>query len=157
MSFVDTIKGWLNIGGVKLVLDVPSSVEESSKKIKGKLVCSTKTEKKIKNIKVQLVEQYKTGKAETASTTSYTWGEKEISGPFTLKAGEEKVIEFELSFTPIKTDTEKMAGQGGIVGALGKFGNMMDGTKSTFDITASASVEGGLFGATALKNIQMIR
>lgn len=155
MSFVDTIKGWLNIGGVKASLMIPPSVEEASKMVKGIVILSAKTGKKINKVKVELVESFSQGRGAQSTVRDYIWGEKEVSGAMDIKAGEEKKIEFSLPFTPVKNNEEQLAQKDGALGALGKAAMFVENNKSTFKVVVNVDVEGAAFGASDSKEIRL--
>lgn len=154
MSFLDTVKSWFNVGGVKLVLMVPPSFEEASQTIKGTIKLSSKSDKHINKIVVQLEETFSQGRGESQTQRDYIWGEKEISGPMDIKTGEEKTLEFSLPFTPVKSNNEKMADQNGVIGVIGKTAVFVDGMKSTFRVKAFADVQGTAFGPVDSKEVR---
>jgi hypothetical protein len=155
MSFLDTVRGWFNIGGVKASLMVPPSIEEASKMVKGTITLSAKTDKKINKVKVELIESFSQGRGAQSTAREYTWGEKEVSGAMDMKAGEEKKIEFSLPFSPVKSSEEQLAKRDGALGALGKAAMFVENNKSTFKVVVHVDVEGAAFGASDSKEIRM--
>jgi len=156
MSFIDKVKSWFNIGGVKLAIDVPVNIEKASQEVKGSIKVTSKTDKHVEKITVKLVETFSQGRGESASERDYDWGEKEISSAFDIKTGEEKVVEFVLPFTPVKSSTESMADQGGVLGGLGKVAMFADNAKSTFKVEASAKITGSAFGTSESKEVKLV-
>jgi hypothetical protein len=154
MSFIDTIKNWLNIGGVSMKLNVPLQLSESAGVVKGSVVLTTKSTKHITGISVDLVETFTHGRGDDEQTDTYKWGELDLEQEFDLNPGETKEIQFELPFTAAKSTSENLAKQKGIIGGLGKLSMMADNQKSTFEIEAYCNVKGSL-GASEKVSVKM--
>jgi hypothetical protein len=155
MSFLDTIKNSLNIGGVKIKVDTATVFSKSSGNIELILVVSSSSEKKVTEIECKLVETWRVGRGTELREREYVWGELSLNEVFTLQPNENKTVTVTLPFTPVQSSEERLAENGGILGGIGKMAMFAENSKSTFRIKISASVEGALFGASAEKQLQI--
>lgn len=113
MGFFDKAKQFLNIGGVKVKLLISSDVIKESGKITGKLSLTTKSPQKVKSIKVLFERKMIVMKPgvpvntmpdmDNSDTRWSTLGTFEDKKEFSINPGEEKVIDFVLSFQPFQS------------------------------------------------------
>jgi len=108
MGFLDKVKQFLNIGGVKVKLvGVGPDIARDSGKIEGKVKLSSKSNQHVKNLKVIFERKITTRKpgtqnqpltSENTSIKFDTLGEFRQEQPFDISAGEEKEVNFSLGF-----------------------------------------------------------
>jgi hypothetical protein len=115
MGFWDTVKGWFNIGGVKVKIDgLNKSIPKSGFKLNAKVNLTTKSDKK-----------------------EYIIAES-IQPGFDLKANESKTLDMELTYNIEKS----LADMGGVLGAIGKVGAFLSSDKEEYFVVAQADVKG---------------
>ena len=89
MGFLDTIKGWFNIGGVKVkLIEVPGTVSKTGNDLAGKVELTSKSDKHVLKMTYQLVEEHTTGRGDDAETKTDVLGENVIDEEFDIAAGE---------------------------------------------------------------------
>ena len=155
MGFIDKIKNIFGIGGVKVSLIVPKEISRDAGVINGKIIFTSKSDKKIKNYDVELKEVYKVGRGEDEKVKEFELGKIQITNEFEIKSGETKEFDFSLPFHLVQSQNDVMKSKGGVVGALGKAGSFMDAEKSTYTVETSTSVEGTVFGPTDVQRIKL--
>ncbi|MBN1500358.1 MAG: sporulation protein [Spirochaetes bacterium] len=157
MGFFGKIKQFLGIGTVKVTMEVDGNFKRSENVINGKILLSAKSDQEILEIKAELEEEWEIGKDENKKTETFNLGSWESKTPFSMKAGEEKVIPFTINYNLIKSKNDQMRDSAGKVGkALGGLGKLMDGEKSTFSLTATADVKGAAFDPNCVKIMKLI-
>ena len=75
MGLLSTIKGWLNIGGVKILLwKYTEPLSRSNPVIEGSVLLKTKSDKTVTGLEVKVIEEYTTteGKGEGKRTETKT-------------------------------------------------------------------------------------
>ncbi len=145
MGLWDTIKGWLNIGGVKVLLwKYKEPLSRSDPVISGAVLLKSKSPKTVLSLEVRVVEEYTTGKAEERVTDTLVLGSFHASAlgyPLELQAGEDKEEPFSFSVA----FPERMQDAGGVVGTFGKVSAFMSQDQAVYYLIAEASVKGVSF------------
>jgi len=121
MGFLNTVKGWLNIGGVSVKLQgVSQRVSRSGDHIEGNVQLTSKGDKTVLKLTVQFVMKLTRKKAGSETnekqTTEHVIAETIGDVPFDMKEGEVKVMPFYLNY---KIEP-RLQDKGGVLGALGK-------------------------------------
>lgn len=142
MSFFGKIKQGLGIGTASLELDIPQTFSRNASEFAGKVVLTGKSAQKVKSITFKMTEHYTTGTGENRTTKEYELGELCLNQPFDLAADERREIEFKLPFSLKLSSTQALAEKGGMLGAIGKVASITSNEKSTYQIHASADLEG---------------
>jgi hypothetical protein len=138
MGFMDTVKGWFNIGGVKVKIDgVQPTLYVGSNTLTGKAILTAKSDKEVLSVRCTIMNEHKEKKDGEEVVKNRTIDEKTING-FQMKAGETREVEFQLD---CHID-EKLQHQGGMMGALGKLGAMAVGTSDTYKLQVNVDVKG---------------
>lgn len=153
MGFFDTIKNFFGIGGVSLDLAVPAKVDKATGVVHGRVLVSTKSDKRVKSFTVKLVETWQTGRGDDKQTKEFDLGEIGLSDAFDIKPGEQREVEFELPFQLLKSSNEQLAEKGGMLGAIGKMGSWASAETSTWQVKVTGQIEGVTLGPTASKPI----
>lgn len=152
MGLMDTVKGWFNIGGVKVQLEVASSVSRSGNELPGKITLTSKGDKHVLSVKCKLVEAVTTGRDDEEKTEEKTLGQTTISGEFDMKTGETKSFDFVMPYAI----EERLADKKGALGAVGKLGNFASGTKIEYTVIAECDVKGTAFDPTAKQEMKVV-
>ena len=80
MGLWNSIKGWLNIGGVKVKLEgVPQTLPKPSGEVSGKVHLATKDAKHVLKMVYQLVEEKTSGRGDDEKTEEFVLGETVVS------------------------------------------------------------------------------
>ena len=139
MGFMDTVKGWLNIGGVKVKLqDVNQMVPRSGSQITGKVLLTSKGDKHVLKVVYKFYLRKTTGRGEQQQTKEFIIGQSALNEPFDMKEGESKTLDFAIPYS-IEKGLKDM---GGVVGAVGKLGAFATGEKLEYFIEALCDVKG---------------
>ncbi len=139
MGLWSTIKGWLNIGGVKVMLQsVPTQVSRSGNELNGQLQLSSKSEKHVLKIEYKLVEEEVSGRGDDKETKEQLLGRSTMSDSFDIKADENKTLDFSISYAV----PERLADKGGVMGSVGKLGAFASGQKLKYFVVAECDVKG---------------
>lgn len=142
MGFFDKVKGALNIGGSKLTISGPGTVQNGSTLTFKVTLTGGKMEQNIKDVQAKFVmaesqKNYKMSGGNTQNITYKTLAQDSVTEPFTIAAGEQKEFTFSL---PVNIVDE--SAQGGVMGALGKLNSMATNRQRAFKLKVSADIEG---------------
>src|SRR5947209_3497085 len=75
MGLLSTVKGWLNIGGVKVRMEgVNPMVSKSGNQLTGRLVLTSKSDKRVNKVDYKFVLSKTTGRGEDKETKEYIIG-----------------------------------------------------------------------------------
>ena len=104
MGLWSTIKGWLNIGGVKVLLwKYTEPLQKSSPIIEGDVLLKSQSDKTVLSVSVSLIEEFTKGTGEEKNTETSTLGrigfpehDPGLGYPLELKAGENQEQPFTL-------------------------------------------------------------
>jgi hypothetical protein len=149
MGFMEKFKNILGIGGIKLQVASEPSFEMASGTLSGKVVVTSKSYQEVEGINVKFTETRQTGSGDNKSIKEFTLGEAAIGQAFSIKSGETKEIPFSLLYSRANDLNDRLKQSGSAVGkALGGLGKMLQQEKSTFFLTAQASLKGNVFPPT---------
>lgn len=149
MGFFDKVKGALNIGGSKLSINGPGTVQNGGTLDFKAVLVGGKMEQPIKDIQVKLVmEETKksygvrvggqVGSAPSQDVKRTTLAQDTMSDAFTIQPGEQKEFSFSL---PVNVPSDG-SDQGGMMGTLSKLNNMATNKQRSFVLKAVADIEG---------------
>jgi hypothetical protein len=142
MGFFDTVKGWFNIGGVKVKIEgLNQVVSKSGSKINAKVNLTTKKDKLVNKVVYKFLLRKTTGSGEEKKTKDYTISESIHGEPFELRAGETKTLDLDLTYNLEKS----LKDMGGVLGAVGKVGAFFSSDKEEYFVVAQADVKGAAF------------
>jgi hypothetical protein len=157
MGFLQTIKNKLGIGGVKVELIVPGTVDKTATSITGKVNLTSKSEQELVSLKVTLIEEYTTGRGDDKKTTTLTLGQFDLSlGGAKIKPGETVTHAFDLPFSLVKSSNQSLAEKGGALGAIGKLGSFANAEKSEYFVKAEADVKSAALDPDDKKPIRIV-
>ena len=167
MGLWSKIKGWLNIGGVKVqILETENPFPEDDPVMKGRFSLTTKTDATILSTSVEFYAEETKVEGEEEKTEKTVFGSMSTEDylinedyPFELKAGESK----ELSFLIINVDVGgyvgRLAKKGGVLGAVGKvakFAGKLDDGEIEYFVEVTADVKGMPFDPTDKVEIKVV-
>lgn len=154
MGFFGKIKGWLNIGGVKVHLDgVPGQIETGAHTLSGKAVLTAKDDREVLSVTGQLINERtfkEDGEEQTEVDTLGSWAYPE---GFEMKAGETKEIEFSIDYVL----EEKLRNKGGLGGAVGKLGSFAMGNKDSYSVVIECDVKGTMLDPSDSKQLKVAK
>ncbi len=153
MGLWSTIKGWLNIGGVKVKIEgVDPVIRLGANQVAGKAVLTSKGDKEVVNVTCKVVHERKYKKDNDERTESTTLGETCFEG-FSLTTGETREVPFVVDY---QLD-EKLQHGGGVMGAIGKLGAFASGSKDAYFVVASCKVKGTVLGPSAKTELKLAK
>jgi hypothetical protein len=163
MGLWSTIKGWFNIGGVKvLLLKYTEPLSKSNPMINGSVLLKSKGDKTVTSLEVKVIEEYTTTegegddkhketKTEVLGSVKFPEHEDGIGYPLELKANENQ----EQPFTLYVTLTDRLENYGGVVGGIGKLASLATGKKLEYYLVAEAKVTGTMFKPSARAKLKI--
>ena len=149
MGLWQTIKGWLNIGGVQVLLwKYTEPLKRSDPVITGAILLKTKTPKTVRGVEITFIEEYTHGKDDQRKTDTMVLGRYKVPDqgpglgyPLELQPDANK----EEPFTIHVALTDRLQNRGGMLGAIGKFGAFAAQEKLEYFLVATADVQGAAF------------
>jgi hypothetical protein len=156
MGFLQTIKNKLGIGGVKVALHVPGQVSKNEGLIKGKIVLTSKSDQELLSMKVVLKEKYTRGRGEDKTTKEFILGEYKANLLYTINAGQEKEVHFDLKFELIKSNSDELKDMGGAMGKLGSLAAFANNETSEYLVEASVDVKSAALDPSDEKPVKLI-
>lgn len=156
MGFFQKIKMWLGMGGVKVELHVPATIEKSGGTFSGKVVLTSKSDLELIDLNVELIEEWTTGRGDDKKTKELTLGSMKMNLARPIKTGETQEVPFDLAFTYSKSNNEELAEKGGLLGGLGKLGKFADAEKSEFFVKAGVDVKGVGLDPSDKKDVKLV-
>jgi hypothetical protein len=99
MGLLDTVKGWFNIGGVKV--DLPGFVpvvSRSGNVIKGRAGLTTESDKTVNQMVYRFTRQT-TVKGQEGNSKFDHFGQLDVGPAFEIKKGETKTFDFEIPYS----------------------------------------------------------
>ena len=143
MGFFDKVKASLNIGGAKLTISGPGSVQNGSNLEFQVVVAGGKMDQRVTDIKASLVmaeeqKSYNMGGGNSTSINFKTVAQDVMAEAFDIKAGETKEFSFSL---PVQVESDG-SDAGGMMGTLNKLNNMATNRKRAFKLKVVGDIEG---------------
>jgi sporulation-control protein spo0M len=139
MGLLGTIKGWLNIGGVKVKLEgLNQIIAKDGNLISAKVRLTSKSEKQVLKMVYKFLLERTTGRGDEKKTKEFLIAERVLPEGFTMQAGEEKVVDFSLNYSLDKS----LKDMGGMLGGLGKMAAMATAEKDEYFVIAEVDVKG---------------
>jgi len=139
MGFLDTAKGWLNIGGVKVkIQDLNPRISRAGNQITGKVLLTSKGDKHVLKLTYKFIMQKTTGRGEDRKTKEFTLAQTALTEPFDIKTGESRTLDFSIPYALEKS----LKDAGGVLGTVGKLGAFAVGEKEEYFVVAECDVKG---------------
>ncbi len=143
MGFMDKVKGFLNVGGPKVsITNVEQPILGKFGVVSGTVRVETKRPAKIVKLSQRFVLETTTGKGEEKKTERKIIAERDQELDIDLKDNEHIELMLHISYDSASL-VERMAESGGVLGALGKAGQLAGkfGAKGLEDYYVEASVD----------------
>lgn len=153
MGLWNTIKGWLNIGGVKVEIEgVNPMVPRNGNEVTGKVLLTSKSDKEVQKITYKLLLRKSTGRGQDRKTQDFILGQSAYNEPFTIKAGETKTFDFTIPYSVSKG----LKDMGGALGAVGKVAAFATAEKMEYMVLAECSVKGAALSPWNKVDVQIV-
>ena len=163
MGLWSTMKGWLNIGGVKVILfKYTEPLSKANPVLAGTVLLKTKSDKTVTGLEVKVIEELTTTvgegedkKKETETTVlgsvKFPDHDPGLGYPLDLKPGQDR----EQPFTLNVRLTTRLQNFSGVIGGLGKMAAFASGEKVEYFLVAEAGVKGAAFAASAREKLKI--
>jgi sporulation-control protein spo0M len=153
MGFLDKIKGWLNIGGVKVQIEgVNPMVSKAGNALTGKAVLTSKSDKQVVKLAYKFVLKKTTGRGDEKKTKEFILGQSSGAAPFEIKAGETKTFDFSIPYS-IEQSLKDM---GGVLGTVGKLAAFAAKEKMEYFVIAKCDVKGTALSPKAELEVEVV-
>ncbi len=153
MSIFDTIKGWLNIGGVKVALQLDNKqIACSGNEIAGSVELSSKGEKEILRLTYRFLTRHITGTGQARSVVDKIIAETVEEVPFKMTAGEIKTLRFAIPYVIPPEFYET----GGVLGAVGKAGALVVNARRSWYVMAVCDVRGTALDPMSMVEVRLV-
>ena len=137
------LKKFVGAVGINVELEIPDQLPLDATTLEGVVRVTAKQTQHITRVKVTMKQVHQEGSGADRSSKEFQIGEIMITdNPFDINEGEVKEFPFRLVFMRRKTADQRRSEQGGLMGAMGKLGKVMDNEKDTFWVNAMADVKG---------------
>jgi len=146
MGLWDKVKGWLNIGGVKVLLwKYSEPLRRSDPVITGAVLLKTKSPRTVLSVEVRLVEEHTYKKDELTKTDTtvlgtvrFPDGDSGIGYPLEMKPGED----CEQPFTLRVAMVDRLRNRSGVLGTAARVGAFLSQDRVEHYLIAEADVQG---------------
>ncbi len=153
MSFFNAVKGWFNIGGVKITLQIENKqVPCSGDQIAGSVVLSSKGEKEILRLTYRFLTRHITGTGQARTVVDKIIAETVEEVPFKMTAGETKTLQFAIPYVIPPEFYET----GGVLGAVGRAGSLVANARRSWHVMAVCDVRGTLVDPMAMVEVRLV-
>lgn len=136
------LKNILGIEGVRIKLEIPESFSKNGDHLKGRLILSSKSSKKVKSITIKLIEKYKRGRKDSELINEYLLSKQDIDLNIILDESQPAKYDFELPLNLLKSDMDKLEEKNILAKGLVKVAKKLKNVESYYRIQATAKVEG---------------
>jgi len=146
MGLFSKIKGWLNIGGVKLsILEVIQPISEKIGSVHGSFQLTSKTDRKVKKYTYRFLVIETKGRGEDKEVKEEVIAETSQAVEVPVGTNQVIKVEFEIPYN-MEGLADRMSQKGGLMGAMGKMAKLASkvgekGIKDYF-VEVAADVEG---------------
>jgi hypothetical protein len=148
------VKNWLGIEGVKMEIETAEKIRLMDGIIKGSILFQSMTDKKVKYIKIELIEKYSRGRGKNKLINEYKLGTLELDNELEIKANGQLRMDFKLLFNP-KTSAMDDMGRNLLLRGPIALAKMLKGASSVYRIEVEAKVPGTALHPMARKIISV--
>jgi len=153
MGLWSTIKGWLNIGGVKIKIEnMNQRISRGGSQITGQAVLTSKSDKKVRKMVYKFLLKRTSGSGAEKKTKEFNIAQSVVDQPFEIKPGETKTQDFTITYALEKS----LKDLGGVLGAIGKIGAFAAKEKDEYYVVAEADVEGAAFNPSRWVEVTLV-
>lgn len=156
MSFMDKVKQFFGMGGVRVKLECPPQAGAQGGTVEGVVHLQSKSDLHILELNVTMKEVFTTGRGDDKETRELEMGQVVLGGNFDIKAGEAKSLPFLLPYQIIKSNADELKEKGGALGKLGSVAKFANNERSEFFIEADCDVKGTAFDPGDKKAIHLV-
>ena len=142
MAMFKKVKDWLGIEGVKLVLDVPETIDIDTKTLKGHFTISTQSAQYLEEITFTLKERYRRGRRKSKLIDEYVLGKMTL--PLHMQIQPTDVVHrpFEIRFDEMKSGMDRFGDRNILYKGISALAKLVKNAKSEYFILAEVSVKG---------------
>jgi len=148
------VKNWLGIEGVKMEIETADKIKLMDGIVKGSILFQSMTDKKVKKVKIELIEKYSRGRGKSKLINEYKLGTLELEKDLEIKANGQVRLDFKLIFNPKTSEMDDMARNLLLRGPVA-LAKMLKGAKSVYRIEVEAKVPGTALNPMARKVVNM--
>jgi hypothetical protein len=149
----NALKGWFNIGGVKVKFkNLDDNVRWSGNQLRGTLELSAKSDRFVAGVHFKFIQRRTTKEDGKKKTKENVLGKTSQTLNIDLRAGESRTVDFQLPYSASKSLKDK----GGLMGGVGKLAAFATGEKDEYIVIAEADVDGALTEPSDNKNVTMV-
>ena len=156
MGFMQKVKQFFGIGGIDVMVQCEPQVSQQTGLVNGQVTLSAKSDQHVLTLDVKVVEEYTTGRGADKDTEEYQMGMVRLGGGFDIKAGEQKLIPFQVPFDMIKSNADELKDMGGGLGKLGAMAKFANAEKSEYFVEAECDVQATAFDPSGKQQIQIV-
>lgn len=136
------IKNILGIEGVKIDMAIPEEIRHDQKSISGQIILSSQSDQKVTQLTVKLIEKYRRGRNDSKLINEYLLGSIELALDISIKADEEKTIDFELPFNKMLSEMDCYEKSNFFSKAFVMLAKKLKNVKSEYRVEAVTKVKG---------------
>jgi hypothetical protein len=156
----NAVKGWFNIGGVKVKFGQPDiNIPKAGNSLNVSVELTAKSDRHINAVFVKLIKEQTKKKEDRKESKENVLGETSQAVALDLKAGETRVLNFRLPYAykqSLKESAVGLAG-GGLMGSMASMAaDMATGSKEQYLLVAQADVDGALFEPSDRKKVTLV-
>ena len=153
MGFLDTVKGWFNIGGVAVKVEgVDPQISTGQHDLTGKAILTSKSDKQVLSLSCQVVNDHTYKKDGESKTDRLVVGEQQFREGFEIKTGETREVPFTVTYF-LK---EKMRNTGGALGTVAKLGAFAMGDSDSYSLIVTCDVKGTALDPSATVALKLV-
>jgi hypothetical protein len=156
---INAVKGWFNIGGVKVKFSQLPNVPKSGTSVDLAVELTAKSDRHVNALHVKLIKEKAKKNEDGKETKEGLLGEVSQAVALDLKAGETKTVNLRLPYAykaSLKESAVGMAG-GGLLGSVANMAaDLATGTKEQYLLVAEADVDGAIFEPSDRQKVTMV-
>ena len=155
MGFIDKIKQFFGIGGVKLQLMVPTDISKAAATVAGTVILTSKSDQKVLSLEYWFEQRTTTGTGNNKKVSKKRLAESKDMNGFDIKAGERKEVGFSME---LATEEQKKEAEG-VFGAIAQVGGALQalqGKKLEYLLWVSCDVDGVTMDPNASQVVNLV-
>lgn len=156
MGFLGSIKNFLGIGGIDVAVQCPQQIAKEGGGVAGQITLTSKSDQHVLTLEVGMFEEYTSGRGDDEETREFELGKIQVGAGFDMKAGESKVVPFQLPFTLVKSNADDLKERGGALGALGSAAKWANKEQSEYVVRADCDVKGTALDPSGKQTVHLV-
>ena len=153
MGVFGNLQKKFNMRGVRVELLVDTDIPKTNEFIEGVFVLTTKVEKTVKLVEIELVDEFSSGRKDSKESKTFQLGKVILEKPIQMPLKGRKEINFQLPFKLHQTEADNMQDQGGVVGAFGKIESHLKSEEHKYTVWIHVHVEDSWIEANDYKEV----